>query len=92
MTYQWSNQRVAGDPAPRKRTYTMPWKPEGSTGPYVYYFGVGYDDVHPADIAVPCLATQFARYVCFWSKFEEENRARAAHLLVKLAQHLLVKL
>ena len=60
LTYQWSNTRVQGTPAPRKRTYTLPWRPEGSST-YEYYLGVGYDDVHPDERLDPCDASEFAR-------------------------------
>jgi len=60
LTYQWSNARVEGASAPRKRTFTLPWRPPGTAGPWEYYIGVGYDDVHPEDIGKPCLATEFA--------------------------------
>mmetsp|Transcript_33088 Transcript_33088/g.61143 ORF Transcript_33088/g.61143 Transcript_33088/m.61143 type:complete len:822 (+) Transcript_33088:71-2536(+) len=74
VTYQWSNARQQGKPAPRKRTYAMPWRPAGSTGPFEVYFGVGYDDVHPEDVAKPCYANEFA--TC-----SEEHSYNLAHIV-----------
>jgi hypothetical protein len=76
VTYQWSNKRVDGAPAPRKRTFTVPWKDPTKTADsaYEYYLGVGYDDVHPDNMAAPCYASSFSR--C-----SEEHSFNLAHIV-----------